>query len=173
MWRLRHPDVGNCFTVWDEKTSARAFNEGVRIDYVLCSKRLIDQGQVVSCEVLTNIPPKWSDHAALLLELRDVPPVPKHPPCALSSLKMKRFHDPSQRSIASMFGAAKKRSKPAPPESGGPVGIIAPAQANDAGVEGPSGDQQLADQAPGSSPQAAETETREDAELANKKQRAA
>lgn len=27
VWRLRHPDTENAFTVWDEKTSARAFNE--------------------------------------------------------------------------------------------------------------------------------------------------
>lgn len=26
-WRLRHPEVDNAFTVWDEKTSARVFNE--------------------------------------------------------------------------------------------------------------------------------------------------
>lgn len=27
VWRLRHPDVTDAFTVWDEKTSARVFNE--------------------------------------------------------------------------------------------------------------------------------------------------
>lgn len=27
IWRLRHPDETSTFTVWDEKTSARAFNE--------------------------------------------------------------------------------------------------------------------------------------------------
>ena len=27
VWRLRHPGVADTFTVWDEKTSARVFNE--------------------------------------------------------------------------------------------------------------------------------------------------
>ena len=27
VWRHLHPDAGNVFTVWDEKTNARAFNE--------------------------------------------------------------------------------------------------------------------------------------------------
>ena len=27
IWRQLHPDVDNVFTVWDEKTSARVFNE--------------------------------------------------------------------------------------------------------------------------------------------------
>lgn len=27
VWRVQHPDVTDQFTVWDEKTSARAFNQ--------------------------------------------------------------------------------------------------------------------------------------------------
>ena len=27
VWRLQHPGTTNSFTVWDEKTNARAFNE--------------------------------------------------------------------------------------------------------------------------------------------------
>ena len=27
VWRQQHPDTANTFTVWDEKTNARAFNE--------------------------------------------------------------------------------------------------------------------------------------------------
>ena len=38
--------------------------QGVRIDYALCTPGLLPK--VVSCE-LDNLPPKWSDHAALLL----------------------------------------------------------------------------------------------------------
>lgn len=79
--------------------------QGVRIDYVLLSAGLVPH--VVSCEVISKLPPKWSDHAALLLELRDIPPVQPHPPCALSSARMKRFAKP-KASIASMF--AKRRS---------------------------------------------------------------
>ncbi|KAK9908864.1 hypothetical protein WJX75_003939 [Coccomyxa subellipsoidea] len=57
IWRLRHPDETSTFTVWDEKTSARAFNEGVRIDYALLSPGLLEH--VVSCEVISTLPPKW------------------------------------------------------------------------------------------------------------------
>ncbi len=38
--------------------------QGVRIDYALCTPGLLPK--VVSCE-LDNLPPKWSDHAALML----------------------------------------------------------------------------------------------------------
>jgi len=38
--------------------------QGVRIDYALCSSGLLKH--VVSCEIL-SLPPKWSDHAALVL----------------------------------------------------------------------------------------------------------
>ncbi len=79
--------------------------QGVRIDYVLLSPGLLQR--VVSCEVISSLPPKWSDHAALLLELRDVLPAQPHPPCALSSARMKRFAKP-KASIASMF--AKRRA---------------------------------------------------------------
>ena len=63
--------------------------QGVRIDYALVSAGLL--GRVASCEILGGLPPKWSDHAPLLLELADIPAVPLHPPCALSSKRMKRF----------------------------------------------------------------------------------
>ncbi|KAK9857620.1 hypothetical protein WJX84_007343 [Apatococcus fuscideae] len=29
VWRLQHPEEASVFTVWEERTSARAFNEGV------------------------------------------------------------------------------------------------------------------------------------------------
>lgn len=81
--------------------------QGVRIDYTLLSPGLLQH--VVSCEVISNLPPKWSDHAALLLELKDIPSVQPHLPCALSSLRMKRFAKP-KASITSMF--AKHRAAP-------------------------------------------------------------
>ncbi|GIL67000.1 hypothetical protein Vafri_20376 [Volvox africanus] len=70
VWRWLHPDVDGSYTVWEERTSARAFNVGLRIDYVLVSPGLLPY--VESCEILTatEIPPKWSDHAAILLTLR-------------------------------------------------------------------------------------------------------
>ncbi|KAG2496320.1 hypothetical protein HYH03_005552 [Edaphochlamys debaryana] len=70
VWRRLHPEATDVFTVWEERTSARAFNVGLRIDFVLASPGLLPYVQ--SCEVLTanDIPPKWSDHAAILLKLR-------------------------------------------------------------------------------------------------------
>ena len=44
-------------------------------------------------------------------ELKDIEPPPAHPPCSLSSLKMKQFNDKSQRTIASMFGPKQTKSK--------------------------------------------------------------
>jgi AP endonuclease-2 len=60
----------SCFTVWDERTSARAFDRGLRIDYVLVSPRLLPL--VASTEILGKdvIPQKWSDHAAVKVVLR-------------------------------------------------------------------------------------------------------
>ena len=79
--------------------------QGVRIDYALLSPALLQH--VVSCEVISTLPPKWSDHAAVLLELADIPAVPKHPPCALSSKRINRFQQP-KTSVAALF--AKKRA---------------------------------------------------------------
>lgn len=79
--------------------------QGVRIDYALLSPGLLEH--VVSCEIISTLPPKWSDHAALLLELADIPAVPKHAPCALSSKRIKRYQQP-KTSVAALF--AKRRA---------------------------------------------------------------
>lgn len=123
--------------------------QGLRIDYALVSSSLLDQ--VVSSEVLLDLPPKWSDHAPLLLELLSLTPPPHNPltpdtdtgtstahreaatsehrrpgaPDTQHQLQLlhpqappespmwqqllRRFQDPSQRSIASMFKAAAQR----------------------------------------------------------------
>lgn len=114
VWRRLHPNEDNQFTVWDEYTSARLSNEGCRIDYVLVSPGLLDK--VVSCEHLYSTPPKWSDHAGVLLELKGLEETPACKPCALSSRNMKRFNDRSQRRIADMFGAKRPAAaRPAGP----------------------------------------------------------
>lgn len=64
VWRRLHPEEGATFTVFDERTSARPFNRGLRIDFALASPGLL--AKVVSCEVVPT-PPKWSDHVALAL----------------------------------------------------------------------------------------------------------
>ncbi|MEW5316238.1 MAG: hypothetical protein WDW38_007619 [Sanguina aurantia] len=107
-WRLLHPLEEAAYTCWDEKTSGRAFNIGARIDYFLVSPGLL--GRVVGCSIIMDIPHKWSDHAAVVLQLSGVAPIPPHPPCALSSRCNKAFNDPAQGSIARMFAAGTKRA---------------------------------------------------------------
>lgn len=53
-WRELHPKEANVFTVWDERTNARATNTGLRIDYTLCSRQL--HNRVASCEVNLQLP---------------------------------------------------------------------------------------------------------------------
>ncbi|GFH07969.1 DNA-(apurinic or apyrimidinic site) lyase [Haematococcus lacustris] len=55
-WRSKHPAATDCFTVWEERTSARAFNAGCRIDLILLSPELLPQ--VLACDIVTDVPPK-------------------------------------------------------------------------------------------------------------------
>ena len=114
VWRRLHPDDTATYSFWDEKTSARPYNHGMRIDYVLASPGIA--ARVATCEVLgaEALPPKWSDHAGVLLELRGVepPPPPRAPPPQWTKLQ-RRWVDPTQRSIMSMF-SKKPAPKPAP-----------------------------------------------------------
>jgi len=125
----RRPPPASVFTVWDERTSARAFDRGLRIDYVLVSPRLLSL--IVSAEILGKdlLPAKWSDHAAVRVVLRRrpegaageellAPPAP-HAPCALSSAVDERWaaRPRGQRSIASFF--APKRPAAAAAAAGG------------------------------------------------------
>lgn len=138
VWRRLHPQEAATYSVWNEKTSARAFNRGLRIDYVLCTPGLL--GRVVSCEILGPevLPPKWSDHAGMLLKLRDVPPLPPHPPCQEWQRLHRRFVDTSQRSILGMFGAAgKKRAAAAPAAPAVPGSAAAAAPAPESAAAGP------------------------------------
>ncbi|PSC72426.1 exodeoxyribonuclease iii [Micractinium conductrix] len=138
VWRRLHPEEASTYTVWNEKTSARAFNTGLRIDYVLATPGLLER--VVSCEGLSAeaIPPKWSDHAGIVLELRDVDPPPPHPPCAPWQRLHRRFNPPNR--IATLFAAGKKRpaAAAAAQEGGSGGGDGAAAAAAAAGDGGPS-----------------------------------
>lgn len=108
----------------DSISTSSVLDQGVRIDYALVSPGLLPR--VAACEIV-DTHPKWSDHAALLLELRGVPPPPPHAPCALSSARDRRFNDRSQPSVAALFaGGGRKRilsptSKTQPDISGGPA----------------------------------------------------
>ncbi|GAB4818347.1 hypothetical protein N2152v2_005393 [Parachlorella kessleri] len=106
VWRRLHPDTTDVYSVWDEYTSARAFNRGLRIDYFLCTPGLLEK--VVSCEMVATHP-KWSDHTGMVLELRDIQPLPPHPPCPQWTTLQRRFVDTSQRSLAAMFGKKQQQ----------------------------------------------------------------
>eukprot|EP00892_Ulva_mutabilis_P000637 jgi/Ulvmu1/10574/UM065_0028.1 len=90
VWRQLHPDTADTFTVWNERTNARAYNRGLRIDYTMCSQGL--RPHVVDCQVKLDLPQKWSDHAPVILELSGItsydagPP----PPCPNSSRAVPR-----------------------------------------------------------------------------------
>ncbi|GLI67278.1 hypothetical protein VaNZ11_011462 [Volvox africanus] len=107
VWRRLHPDVEGSYTVWEERTSARAFNVGLRIDYVLVSPELLPY--VESCEILTaaEIPPKWSDHAAILLTLR----VHHTGSPALSPQSQRSEHPDTAATIAAGSGTSSVASR--------------------------------------------------------------
>lgn len=115
VWRHLHPQQRDTYTVFDEKTSARSFNEGVRIDYVLASKSLLPA--ISRCDILCGsvdcLPPKWSDHVGIILEMNTgelmTPPKP-HPPCLAWTTLNARFNDPKQRSILAMFKSTTPKS---------------------------------------------------------------
>lgn len=107
VWRRCHPQE-RAYTVWDEKTSARAFDQGQRIDYFIATRGALSDA-VLRCEILKSdvVPPKWSDHAAMVLELDDTALFPqssvgRHAVKEWVDLKG-RFVDARQRTIAAMF----------------------------------------------------------------------
>uniref|UniRef100_A0A1D2AEL1 DNA-(apurinic or apyrimidinic site) endonuclease n=1 Tax=Auxenochlorella protothecoides TaxID=3075 RepID=A0A1D2AEL1_AUXPR len=122
VWRRLHLGVADVYTVWDERTSARAFNRGLRIDYVLCTPGLLPS--VVACEVVgtDRLPPKWSDHAGLLLRLQGLAPPAPDQPCALWQRRWESLVDTRQRSIRDMFGARGGPPKRQRRAAGGGVG---------------------------------------------------
>jgi len=65
-FRECHPVAAGAYTVWDQRKAARTRNEGVRIDYVLCDRRL-RAALRGACVLFT--PPAWSDHVAVAADL--------------------------------------------------------------------------------------------------------
>ena len=78
--------------------------QGLRIDYVLVSPDVFPDVGV--CHIV-DTPHKWSDHAALMIDIRKLQPPRQHEPISESSKRMKRFDKRQQRSIASMFAGRK------------------------------------------------------------------
>lgn len=56
------------------------------------------------------VPKQWSDHAAVVVVLKEQPSLPPHPAPALSSRNMKRFNeDPRQKKLTALFNRGAKR----------------------------------------------------------------
>ncbi|KAH9307218.1 hypothetical protein KI387_035129, partial [Taxus chinensis] len=109
LFRYFHPDARDVFSVWDAKSEARIHNEGLRIDYAACSKGFLDQ--VVDVEIVKMVPKSWSDHAAIVLTLKELPALPVHPIPALSSRSMKKFkEDPRQKKLTALFSGRSLKS---------------------------------------------------------------
>lgn len=83
-----------------------------RIDYAICDKGFLSQ--VMEADIVKMVPKKWSDHAAVVVVLKEQPSLDPHPPPALSSRNMKRFHeDPRQKKLTSLFNkGAQSRVSP-------------------------------------------------------------
>jgi exodeoxyribonuclease-3 len=64
-FRTRHPEVLGAYTWWSYRANARANNVGWRIDYFLCSRRLVPQ--ISATPLYPEI--EGSDHCPLGLEL--------------------------------------------------------------------------------------------------------
>jgi exodeoxyribonuclease-3 len=123
--------VTTAYTCWDEKISARAFNEGVRIDYILLTSGIVQY--IKSCEIMSSqeVARSWSDHAPLKMHIDDelfishsssLEGEVKGGMCEEWKKMKKRFIDSSQKSIPSMFGKMKRKRERDDENGGGEGG---------------------------------------------------
>ncbi|KIY98957.1 hypothetical protein MNEG_9006 [Monoraphidium neglectum] len=101
--------------------------QGCRIDFVMLSPGLLDR--LEACEIRYDLPHSWSDHAPVTCDIRLDPPAPQRPPCREWLQLQRRFVDPNQRSIKSMFGARPGRVGAGGRAAGAAASAIAPAAA--------------------------------------------
>lgn len=107
LYRHFHPDEKDVYSVWNQKTEARIHNEGFRIDYAICDKGFLTE--VLEADIV-KMQKQWSDHAAVVVVLKEQPSLPPHPAPALSSRNMKRFNeDPRQKKLTALFNKGSKR----------------------------------------------------------------
>lgn len=126
-WRAMHPGVRRAtarlgqrgFTCWDQRTNARARDDGVRIDFILVSAGI----RILACDMLQpseQLKAVWSDHAPLAADLEfPVPPPSPHPPAPGSSAcDAKWLGDPRQPTLASAFRRAAEKRRQGEEEDG-------------------------------------------------------
>ena len=116
VYRQLHPDVSNVYTCFDQKTNARLYNRGVRIDFCLVSQGLA--GKVKACEVVGGdvVPALWSDHCALYVEFDIDGQGDAGDAAGAGSLKewvqlKRRLTNSSQKTLVDMFRRASKKAK--------------------------------------------------------------
>ncbi len=111
VYRALHPDVSNVYTCFDQKTNARLYNRGVRIDFCLVSQGLA--GKVKACEVVGGdvVPALWSDHCALYVEF-DLNGGAGGGESLKEWVQLKRrLTNSSQKTLVDMFRRASKKAK--------------------------------------------------------------
>ena len=67
IFRVKYPNTQQ-FTWWDYRTGAFNRNVGWRLDYLLCSKNIIDNTSECYVDMQTRAKPKTSDHAPSVIE---------------------------------------------------------------------------------------------------------
>jgi hypothetical protein len=70
---------------------------------------------VIDVDIMKMVPKKWSDHAAVMMVLKEQPSLGSHPAPALSSRNLKQFiDDPRQKKLTSLFsrGSGSQVSEP-------------------------------------------------------------
>eukprot|EP01018_Ginkgo_biloba_P025054 Gb_34353 [translate_table: standard] len=83
-----------------------------RIDYAACSKGFLSQ--VIDAEIIKMLPKSWSDHAAILITLKEQPVLPLHHIPDISSRNMKRYkEDQKQKKLTALFSQHSLKSMPA------------------------------------------------------------
>ena len=73
-FRNLHPNAWGQYTYWSQRAGNRVPNKGLRLDYFICSKAMMEGGSVVDQKVIVRdsymIPDqKGSDHCPIVLEL--------------------------------------------------------------------------------------------------------
>lgn len=78
-----------------------------RIDYAICNEGFLTE--VLETDIV-KMQKQWSDHAAVVVTLKEQPNLPPHPAPALSSCNMKRFiADPRQKKLTALFNKCPNR----------------------------------------------------------------
>jgi len=72
-FRTLHPDAAGCFSYWSTRSGNQHLNRGLRLDYALLSKALVDGGsaplQLHFCDMLKEYAPN-GDHCPTVLGLK-------------------------------------------------------------------------------------------------------